>query len=135
MRLFWGLIAILSLFGCQGYPNSGVSAELSGYRLEAGERWSGVKIGREAPRGTSLVCWQNQCYPLPDLINLPQRLVRAYGVQDVSFDALAGALGVLRQSDEQLLLPGDLGAYLFDQARAAYQLQLRPFFPDRTRGF
>lgn len=124
-------VLIVALAGCQaatidvGLSTAAtLSADSLGYRYVQGELWQGVKIGGQAPRTSSSICYRQECYRLNYHVSLPRQTMRRYQLQTVDFSSLAAASGVTRQGDE-LQLPAELGRYLFNEARRRFLRKVR----------
>lgn len=122
MKVLWvGSFAVL-LAGCQSIGSTTTAPE--GYRYVQGKEWSGVNIGDSAARQSSDMCLEYQCYRLSVPVNLPSDLRQRYQIRDIDFELLAQAPGVTR-TEGTLLLPEDLGRYLFMEARRRHMIDMR----------
>ena len=111
------------LVGCQSINDNAASVP-EGYRYIQGQPWQGVRVGDQPPRQSSYLCYQYQCYRLNRPVSMPRDLQQRYQITGLIFDQLAEAPGVSRNGDE-LLLPTDLGKFLFDEARQRHLREMR----------
>lgn len=91
----------------------------SGYALQIGETWKGVKIGDSPPRSRDLICRHQQCYPMADILH-PTHLYRKYGISDLKPESLKLITGVEQRGRLLVNLPDDLGWELFIRSRSQY---------------
>ena len=109
------------LLGCVSTASS-VDAE--GYRYVQGEPWRGVKLVDQPLRTSSTLCYRYQCYRLNGPVNLPLSLRQKYLIFDLNFRTLAVAPGIVQRGSE-LMLPEDIGVFLFYEARRRHQREMR----------
>ncbi len=112
-RLGLCLLAASWLSACASLQGTAVTEQAgsSGYWVERGEQWQGVKVAGVAPRSLDRICKARRCHQTDHCAELMQ----AYGLENLDYTALQ-KLAVDETGDEQIRLPDDLGQQIYRRA-------------------
>jgi len=88
----------------------------TGYSMQQGAQWQGVKIGDGAVRSRDVICRYQSCFTTSQRVNIPD-LLSKYGIQSLKFDDVAKVSGVVRSGRLLTNIPSDLGWMIYSKAR------------------
>ncbi len=111
------MLAVSLLAGCSVQGTADMEqARSSGYWVERGDQWQGVKVAGVAPRSLDRICQARRCYAIKQTIARPlSQLMQAYGLENLDYTALRER-AIDKIGEDQIRLPDDLGQQIYRRA-------------------